>query len=177
MEFYKGIDSDLALFKATENIVLNRPCCGSFMGEINVNGLYELLLIYDDIMAWIYFMDYWPFVMGIHRWPVDSPHKGPVTWCFDVVFVVSLYAVESYSGIYSDVTLCKGMENIVLNRLCYGSFMGQIFYNGLYELMVKYDEVMACICIVHYWPFMGESHQWPVDSPNKGLVMWSLIVF
>ena len=21
---------------------------------------------------------YWPFVMGIHRWPMDSPHKGPV---------------------------------------------------------------------------------------------------
>ena len=21
----------------------------------------------------------WPFVMGIHRWPVKSPHKGPVT--------------------------------------------------------------------------------------------------
>ena len=20
----------------------------------------------------------WPFVRGIHRWPVDSPHKGPV---------------------------------------------------------------------------------------------------
>ena len=22
---------------------------------------------------------YWPFVKGIHRWPVDSPHKEPVT--------------------------------------------------------------------------------------------------
>ena len=22
------------------------------------------------------------FVKGIHRWPVDSPHKGPVTWYF-----------------------------------------------------------------------------------------------
>ena len=21
---------------------------------------------------------YWPFVKGIHRWPMDSPHKGPV---------------------------------------------------------------------------------------------------
>ena len=23
-------------------------------------------------------LHHWPFVMGIHRWPVDSPHKGPV---------------------------------------------------------------------------------------------------
>ena len=22
---------------------------------------------------------YWPFVRGFHRWPVNSPHKGPVT--------------------------------------------------------------------------------------------------
>ena len=22
---------------------------------------------------------YWPFVRGIHRWPVNFPHKGPVT--------------------------------------------------------------------------------------------------
>ena len=22
---------------------------------------------------------YWPFVRGIHRWPVNSPHQGPVT--------------------------------------------------------------------------------------------------
>ena len=26
----------------------------------------------------------WPFVRGIHRWPVNSPHKGP--WCGSVMF-------------------------------------------------------------------------------------------
>ena len=25
---------------------------------------------------WKYFLRYWPFVRGIHRWPVNSPHKG-----------------------------------------------------------------------------------------------------
>ena len=24
-------------------------------------------------------LHYWPFVRGIHRWPVNSPRKGPVT--------------------------------------------------------------------------------------------------
>ena len=27
---------------------------------------------------------YWTFVKEIHRSPVDFPHKGPVTWTFDV---------------------------------------------------------------------------------------------
>ena len=28
----------------------------------------------------IKFLCYWPLERGIHWWPVDSPHKGPVTW-------------------------------------------------------------------------------------------------
>ena len=32
---------------------------------------------HDDVMAWKPVPRYWPFVRGIHRWPVDSPHKGP----------------------------------------------------------------------------------------------------
>ena len=30
----------------------------------------------DDLMKWKYFPRYWPFVRGIHRPPVNSPHKG-----------------------------------------------------------------------------------------------------
>ena len=29
-----------------------------------------------DVIKWIQFPRYWPFVRGIHRWPVNSPHKG-----------------------------------------------------------------------------------------------------
>ena len=32
------------------------------------------------------YMSYWPFVWGIHRLPMDSPHKRPVIWLFDVLF-------------------------------------------------------------------------------------------
>ena len=31
---------------------------------------------YDDVMKWKHFPRYWPFVWGIHRSPVNSPHKG-----------------------------------------------------------------------------------------------------
>ena len=30
----------------------------------------------DDVIKWKYFPRYWPFVRGIHRSPVNSPHKG-----------------------------------------------------------------------------------------------------
>ena len=31
---------------------------------------------HGDVIKWKYFPRYWPFVRGIHRSPVNSPHKG-----------------------------------------------------------------------------------------------------
>ena len=31
---------------------------------------------HDDVIKWIHFPRYWPFVRGIHRSPMNSPHKG-----------------------------------------------------------------------------------------------------
>ena len=32
-------------------------------------------IIHDDVIKWKHFPRYWPFVRGIHRPPVNSPHK------------------------------------------------------------------------------------------------------
>ena len=32
--------------------------------------------IHDDVIKWRHFPRFWPFVRGIHRSPVNSPHKG-----------------------------------------------------------------------------------------------------
>ena len=33
-------------------------------------------MVHDDVIKWKHFLRYWPFVRGIHRWPVNSPLKG-----------------------------------------------------------------------------------------------------
>ena len=42
---------------------------------------------------------YWLFVRGIHRSPLDSPHKGPVTWkpfsCDDIIMMVHLHSAHN----------------------------------------------------------------------------------
>ena len=40
------------------------------------NVLKKLSLENDDVVKWINFPQYWPFVQGIHRSPVNSLHKG-----------------------------------------------------------------------------------------------------
>ena len=36
----------------------------------------EMYMYHDDVIKWKHFPRYWPFVQGIHRSPVISPHKG-----------------------------------------------------------------------------------------------------
>ena len=38
-------------------------------------GLFGLFC-HDDVIKWKHFPRYWPFVRGIHRSTVNSPHKG-----------------------------------------------------------------------------------------------------
>ena len=45
---------------------------------------------HDNVIKWKHFPRYWPFVRGIHRSPVISPHKRPVTRRFDVFFDLRL---------------------------------------------------------------------------------------
>ena len=39
---------------------------------------------HDDVIKWKHFPLYWPFVRGIHRFPVNCPHKGQ--WCGALMF-------------------------------------------------------------------------------------------
>ena len=49
---------------------LNKRC--SKIGRHVTNPLVS----HDDVIKWKHFPRYWPFVWGIHRSPVNSPHKG-----------------------------------------------------------------------------------------------------
>ena len=61
------------------------------IGHIILRSLLELFLVpyhlrqvsatplminHDDVIKWKHFPRYWPLVRGIHRSPVNSPHKG-----------------------------------------------------------------------------------------------------
>ena len=43
-----------------------------------------------DVIKWKHFQRYWPFVRGIHRSPVNSPHKDQWRPSFDIFFDLCL---------------------------------------------------------------------------------------
>ena len=44
--------------------------------ETSIPPDWLLTIAHDDVIKWKHFPRYWPFVRGIHRSPVNSPHKG-----------------------------------------------------------------------------------------------------
>ena len=59
-----------------DNIFLSM--CGTCI-LVNIYFLSDLTTdqaIHDDVIKWKHFPRYWPFVRGIHRSTVNSPHKG-----------------------------------------------------------------------------------------------------
>ena len=46
------------------------------MSLVNQMTSYKSGWRHDDVIKWKHFPRYWPFVRGIHRSPVNSPHKG-----------------------------------------------------------------------------------------------------
>ena len=48
---------------------------GMFTGSVAADR-FRSWSFHDDVIKWKHFPRYWPFVQGIHRSPVNSPHKG-----------------------------------------------------------------------------------------------------
>ena len=47
-------------------------------------GAVVTINFHDDVIKWKHFPRNWPFVQGIHRSPVNFPHKGQ--WCGALMF-------------------------------------------------------------------------------------------
>ena len=97
------------------------------------------------------------FVRGIHRWPVNSPHKGPVTqkmFPFDDVIMQNNYSDVKMSAVASRIT---GVS-MVGSTACLGA--DQRIHHSSTSLV-----------------FGREIHRWPANSPHKGQVTRKIVPF
>ena len=53
-----------------------RNCPHCIASQCYSNSVCDVTIWHDDVIKWKHFPRYWPFVRGIHRSPVNSPHKG-----------------------------------------------------------------------------------------------------
>ena len=115
------------------------------------------------------------YVSGIHRWPVNSPHKGPVTrkmFLFDEVIMNARVCSELWH-----------VETCIIVFECYTRVCGKVIRNQLRYCLrfvpLQHDDVIKWKHFPRYWPFLRGIHRSPVNSPHKGqwcrALMFSLI--
>ena len=100
---------------------------------------------HDDVIKWKHFPRYWPFVRGIHRSPVNSPHKGQ--WRGALMFTL----------------ICARINACVNNREA-GDLRR---YRPHYDVIVKYSN-LTDVCSRH-----TTVAQWRHQSRSLSIqVMW-----
>ena len=99
------------------------------LGQQPVRPVSELWGKHDDVIKWKHFPRYWPFVRGIHRSPVNSPHKGQ----WRGALMISLIWVWINGWV-------NNREAGDLRR-----------YRGHYDVIVMKIEMWARVCPINAW--------------------------
>ena len=89
---------------------------------------------HDDVIQWKHFPRYWPFVRGIHRSPVNSPHKGQ--WRVALIFSL----------------ICAWIDAWVNNRAA-----GDLrHHRAQYDVIVMYSHI--CLNVASYAISIQQTH-------------------
>ena len=96
---------------------------------------HHSLCFHDDVIKWRHFPRYWTFVRGIHRSPVNSPHKGQ--WRGALIFSlictrwISVWVKKNHEAgdlsrhrAHYDVTVMRCWLKISFTDALYGVFTG-----------------------------------------------------
>ena len=87
MRFYGRVHLHWGNINVYSKAILHFLCCINMWYCIRTNKINSVFILvgillikehnmHDDVIKWKQFPRYWPFVRGIHRSPVNSPHKG-----------------------------------------------------------------------------------------------------
>ena len=134
-------------------------CCASLLKDFTLSILERLFLTHDDVIKWKHCPRYWPFVRGIHRSTVNSPHKGQ--WRGALVFSVICAWINGWVNnrkagdlrhhwTHYDVTVMTNDEcheiscNISQHHVIRGRIWLYSMYEcGLYILLLMYLNLTA----------------------------------
>ena len=105
------------------------------MNVLLVSALHRRRHIqHDDVIKWEDFPRYWPFVRGIHRSPVNSPHKGQ--WRRALTFSLicartNAWVNKSEAG---DLRRHRAHYDAIVmgNMLQYNQYRNYMYYCGCY---------------------------------------------
>ena len=94
-------------------------------------------LVHDDVIKWKHFPRYWPLVWGIHRPPVNSPHKGQ--WRGALMFSLICAWIKGWvnNGEAGDLRRYRAHYDVTV---MYPRYLNLFDYRGL----VRHTRITSC---------------------------------
>ena len=99
------------------------PYCDHFHGLTSHKVCWH-----DDVIKGKHFPRYWPFVRGIHRWPVNSPFKGQ--WCGCLMFSMMCAWTNGWSNRDAGDLRCHRAHYVVILMESCDAMAGKRFPHG-----------------------------------------------
>ena len=116
---------------------------------------------HDDVIKWRHFPRYWPFVQGIHRSPVNSPHKGQLRGALMFSMTCALINGWVNSGEAGDLRRHRTHHDVTVMMLTLWK---------LTSIIVGLND--NCICLAAEWkachkqPPYAINQSWPGCPPS-----------
>ena len=134
----------------------NSPLCTKWIRYQNDNrypGYLPVVICHDDVIKWKHFPRYLPFVRGIHRSPVNSPHKG------------------QWRGVLKFSLICARINGWVNNREA-----GDLRRHQAHcDVIVMLCQSTACNGLNPLWPKNTIWRRWWWSQFIRTMVCWQLV--
>ena len=135
----------------------------------NVSGIYVVNVstprhvVHDDVIKWKHFPRYWPFVRGIHRSPVNSPHKGQ--WRGALVCSLICAWINGWvnNREAADLRRHRTHYNVTAMRCCWLPLLLQLVTCCWCYLLL----LLLCFIPMSYRVNSQGQHDFPTDSESS----------
>ena len=113
----------------------------------------SFLKTHDDVIKWKHFPRYWPFVRGIHRSPVNSPHKGQ--WRGALMFSLIYARINDWVNNREAGDLRRSRAHYDVTVMCYPGKI--IFKLRIIQIIMQY---------------LSSSLAVPIPLPGSPVILW-----
>ena len=109
-----------------------------------------IMINHDDVTKWKHFPRYWPFVRGIHRSPVNSPHIGQWrgAFMFSLILIVHSCADQRKHESSASLPYVRGIHRRPVNSQHKWPVTRKMF--PFDDVIISWIHVNMALCIILY---------------------------
>ena len=136
---------------------------------------------HDDVIKWKHFLRHWPFVRGIHRPPVNSPHKGQWrgTLMFSLIYAwINGWVNNCEAG---DLIRHVGHYDVILMTMCIIMILQWFVQRNVYNMNTVWlwtdaiSKTLVTLSAIMNTPCIIILHSKQLHHPNVADLGWGLL--